>query len=325
MSRIRNTLDSVTKAVSSTDLLSKFSRLKPGSATVDSARAGKTLSKNETSASNNTATASLPETAMKGGEDEKTTEENEAEKQYQQATEKPFVSPKKSTSTTVSAASLSVPSPSSNVALQKMPLFHPAALSTNMDETYKTLAQHINSYFGTSAQAEEGPHLPVQQHRGQEDPGSEPVISAVCQTKPACPILSPVAETKSIDASTTSGPPPAKQQNLIPPVGTTTSDIPVVESAAQVVPASAASPKKGFTQYLSYPRPSVQAFVGSYIAPLVPKFRGDAKSTATEKSTASAVEEPTSEKAGEKTESKEEKIKQQLLTQREKVSYSVWF
>uniref|UniRef100_A0A3Q3VVS8 PNPLA domain-containing protein n=1 Tax=Mola mola TaxID=94237 RepID=A0A3Q3VVS8_MOLML len=84
-------------------------------------------------------------------------------------------------------------------------------------------------------------------------------------------------------------------------------------------PAPAPSPKKGFTHYLSYPRPSVQAFVGSYIAPLVPKFRGDTKSIAAEKDKPVAVEEPTVENAGEKTESEEEKVKQHLLTQREKI------
>lgn len=327
MSRIRTTLQNVTKAVSSTDLISKFSRLKPGSATVDSTHAGKALSKNKTLASNNTATAPPTETAMKEEEEEgeKTPEENESEEQCQQVTEKPFVSTKKSPSSLVSAANLSAPSPSSNVAIQTMQLFHPAALSTNMDETYKTLAQHINTYFGTSTQVEEGPHLPVQQHRGQDDPVSEPVLSTVRQTNPVVPILSPVAEAKSIEASTTSGPPPSIPENVSPPVGTPASDIPTIESAAQVIPAPATSPKKGFTQYLSYPRPSVQAFVGNYIAPLVPKFRGDTKSIAAEKDTASAVEEPTLEKAGEKTESEEEKVKQQLLTQREKVSCSVWF
>ncbi|XP_040886425.1 calcium-independent phospholipase A2-gamma isoform X2 [Toxotes jaculatrix] len=183
MSRIRTTLDSVTKAVGSADLISKISRLKPGSVAVNSTHAEKVLVKAETLSSNSTATPSTPEPTMK--------EEEEEEK-------------------------------------------------------------------------------------------------------------------------------------LSPPVETPFSDTPATENEAQSIPVPTTSAKKGFTHYLSYPRPSVQAFVGSYIAPLVPKFRGDSKSVAAEKDKASAVavEEPTVDKAGEKTDSEEEKaekVRQQLQTQREKI------
>ncbi|XP_044041657.1 calcium-independent phospholipase A2-gamma [Siniperca chuatsi] len=330
MSRIRTTLDSVTKAVGSTDLIAKFSRLKPGNATVDSTHVAEVLVKAETlTSNNNTATASPPEATMKEGEEEgeQNTAEGESDKQWQQVTEKPFVATKKSTSSLASAANVSAPSSSSTVAKQTIQLFHPAALSTNMDETYKTLAQHINSYFGTSAQEEEGDNRPLQQHRKGYDPVSEPIINTVPPTTgDHIPILSPVADAKSIEAPTTSPPPPSPSpsENLSPSVGTPSSDIPATESAAKSIPAPSTSPKKGFTHYLSYPRPSVQAFVGSYIAPLVPKFRGDSKSIAAEKEKSSAVtaEEPTVDKAGEKMDSEKEKadkVKQQLLTQREKI------
>ncbi|XP_041819554.1 calcium-independent phospholipase A2-gamma isoform X2 [Chelmon rostratus] len=322
MSRLRTTLDSVTKAVGSTDLISKFSRFKPGSATVDSTHAEKALAKAETLASTSSATASPPETTMKEEEEDgdRNTAEEELDKQCQQVAEKPFVATKKSASSLASSANVSAPSSSSTVAKQTMQLFHPAALSANMDETYKTLAQHINSYFGTTTQVEDGNDRPPQQHRGGGDPVSEPILSAVPQTaENHIPILSPVAEAKSIDAPTTS--PPAPSEKLNPPVGTPSSDIPATESAARSIPAPATSPKKGFTHYLSYPRPSVQAFVGSYIAPLVPKFRGDSKSVAAEKDKSPAVtlEESPVDKAVEKTESEEERVKQQLLTQREKI------
>uniref|UniRef100_A0A3B4TV06 Calcium-independent phospholipase A2-gamma-like n=1 Tax=Seriola dumerili TaxID=41447 RepID=A0A3B4TV06_SERDU len=286
MSRIRTTLDSVTKAVGSTDLISKFSRLKPGSSAVDSTHVEKALVKAETVTSNNTATPSPPETTMKEDEEgERNTAEEESEKQLHKVTEKPFVVTKKSTSSLASAASVPGPSSSSTVAKQTMQLFHPAALSTNMDETYKTLAQHINNYFGTNTQVEDGENRPLQQHRGGDDPACEP---------------------------------------LSPPVGTPSSDTPATENAAQSIPVPTTSTKKGFTHYLSYPRPSVQAFVGSYIAPLVPKFRGDSKNIPPEKEKASAIagEEPTADKAGEKTDSEEEKVdkvKQQQLTQRQKI------
>lgn len=325
MSRIRTTLDSVTKAVGSTDLISKFSRFKPSIATVDGAHAEKALAKAESLTSNSTAAASPPETAMKEKEAEEEGERNTAaEEEGQQVAEKPFVVTKKATSSLASAASASAMSSTSTVAKQTMQLFHPTALSTNMDETYKTLAEHINSYFGTSAQVEEGENKKAQQqqHRGGDDPVSEPIPSTVPQTTlDHIPVLSPVAEAKSTEAPTTS---PSEKPS--PPVGTAPSDIPATDKAPQSIPAPATSTKKGFTHYLSYPRPSVQAFVGSYIAPLVPKFRSDSKSIVAEKDSKSSavdVEEPAVDKAGEKTESEEEKAKRQLLTQREKVRNSV--
>uniref|UniRef100_A0A8C6TXR4 Patatin-like phospholipase domain containing 8 n=1 Tax=Neogobius melanostomus TaxID=47308 RepID=A0A8C6TXR4_9GOBI len=65
----------------------------------------------------------------------------------------------------------------------------------------------------------------------------------------------------------------------------------------------------------------VQAFVGSYISPLVPNFRGDSKVAAAEKEK-SAVEVLPELKLGEKRESEEEKAekaKQLLISQREKI------
>lgn len=328
MSRIRTTLDSVTKAVGSTDLISKFSRLKPGSAAVDSTHVEKVLVKAETLTSNGTATSPPPETTMK---EEEEGEKNTAEEKEDMQQEKPFVATKKSTSGLASAANVSAPISSSTVAKQTMQLFHPAGLSTNMDETYKSLAQHINSYFGTSTHGEEGDNRP-QQQRGADDPVSEAILStAPRKTGDHIPILSPVAESKSIEAPTTSPSPPPPSpppsEKLTPLEEMPSSDTPATENAAPSVPVPTTSPKKGFTHYLSYPRPSVQAFVGNYIAPLVPKFRSDSKSIAPEKekSSAAAVEEPTVEKAGEKTDSevdkadKAEKAKQQLLAQREKI------
>ncbi|XP_073336553.1 calcium-independent phospholipase A2-gamma [Pagrus major] len=328
MSRIRSTLDSVTKAVGSTDLIAKFSRLKPGSAAADGTHAEKALAKAETLPSSNAAAASPPESTMKEEEEEegeKNAAEKESDKQCQQVTEKPFVATKKATSSLASAATASVQSTSSTVAKQTRQLFHPAGLSTtNMDDTYKTLAQHINIYFGTSTQVEEGGNMPAQKDRGEDDPASEPTLSSDPPTTgDHIPILSPVAAAKSVEAPTTSPPSssPSPSENLTPPVVTPSSDTHATEGPAQPVPAPASSPKKGFTHYLSYPRPSVQAFVGSYIAPLVPKFRSDSKSVTAEKdkTSAVAVEEPTVEKTEEKTESEEEKAKQQLLTQREKI------
>lgn len=312
MSRIRTTLDSVTKAVGSTDLISKFSRLKPGSATVESAHAEKVVVKADTLTSNNVTTDSPNETTMKEEEEEGEKKAEELEKQRHKVSEKPFVASKKPTSSLGSAVSASVPSSSTTVAKQTLQLFHPAGLSTNMDETYKTLAQHINSYFGTSTQGEDLDNRSPQ-HKGEHDPASEHVIHPTPQTTGKhIPIIAPVAEAKSIETPSTSPLPPPSLENLSQPL-----DTPAKESAAQPIPVPTTSPKKGFTHYLSYPRPSVQAFVGSYIAPLVPKFRGDSKVITAEKSP--TTEESAVEKTQEKAATEEEKAKQHLLTQREKI------
>ncbi|KAM4712114.1 calcium-independent phospholipase A2-gamma isoform 1-T2 [Anableps anableps] len=309
MSRLRSTIDSVTKAVGGTDLISRFSRFKPGGAGADGAHAEKMPLKAETLSSNDTASGRMQE--KQGG---KNGAVEEADKQREQVTEKPFVAPKKSSSTLTPAANAPALSSSSTVAKQTMQLFHPAALSTNMDETYKTLSNHIISYFGPNAPGEDGENRQQQQHVSEPVPQVTTVRSAK-----HIPILSPVSETKSSEAPTTSlpskKPSPAEE---IPPSATQAG-----ESTAQSVPEPITSPKKGFTHYLSYPRPSVQAFVGSYIAPLVPKFRGDPKKVAVDKSSADGLAECTVDKAVEKTDGEEEKAEkarqQQLLSQREKI------
>lgn len=95
----------------------------------------------------------------------------------------------------------------------------------------------------------------------------------------------------------------------------------VSNDADPVAPVSPVSSKKGLGHYLSYSAPTVQAFVGNYIAPLVPKFR-------TSESKSAVVAEKKFEDAPAKqveatitTEQKvaEEKAKK-LLLQREKVS-----
>ncbi|KAM4615211.1 calcium-independent phospholipase A2-gamma isoform 1-T4 [Polymixia lowei] len=331
MSRIRTTLDSVTKAVGSTDLISKISRLKPGRSTGGGAHADKVLVKAESSASSNSATATPAadsETTVKPPEQEQNNlVEEESGKQEQQVTEKPFVATKDTKPSLASAASASAASSSSAVAKQTLQLFHPAALSANMDETYSTLAQHVNSYFGlgTHTQEEDGSGRTAgQQQRPRRKDGAPVSEQGPQSAGEHVPVLSPVAEAKCKEEAAASPLPPPPPDKVGPPTGIPSQESPK-QSAPPSAPAPAASPKKGFTRYLSYPRPSVQAFVGSYIAPLVPKFRGDSKAVAAEKDEPSppAVEEADVAKAREKMESKqekaEEKAKKLLLTQREKI------
>lgn len=305
MSRLRSTIDSVTRAVGSTDLISKFSRFKPANTTVDGTHAGKVLIKAETLTSSDTASKS-PKATKEGKADGKKGDAEEAGKH--------FVASKKSSSSD-SSASVSAPSSSSAVAKQTKQLFQPAALSTNMDETYKSLSHHINSYFGTNGQGEDG----EKQLKNKDDLLPEPHTDTL-RSVDHIPVLCPVSETKSTE-------PP---ESLVPSSssGKPKPESPCsAESTTQSIPEPTASQRKGFTHYLSYPRPSVQAFVGSYIAPLVPKFRGDSKRVTAdkEKSSAIAMDDPTQNGVTERRESEEEKTekaKQQLQTQREKVADS---
>ncbi|XP_040030445.2 calcium-independent phospholipase A2-gamma [Gasterosteus aculeatus] len=317
MSRIRTTLDSVTKAVGGTDLISKFSRLKPGSP------AEKVPVKAE--ASNGEAAASQPETPAKEGEKEEGCDRIAAEEDPgRRCRLSPSVAAKKSTS---------VPPLAENATVAKQPVqpFHPAALSNAMDDTYKTLAEHINSYFGTGTQEEEGDDGPPQQrqHTKVGDPVSGPTLVAAARTtRDHAVVSSSVAGAKSIEAPAAPLPPPSSTptEELGSPARTTSSETP----AAPPVPVPAAASKKGFTRYLSYPRPSVQAFVGSYITPLVPKFRGDSRSIAAErdKPPAAAMEEPAAEKKKKKKKADSDgkaadEVKRQLLIQREKITARV--
>ncbi|XP_056137548.1 calcium-independent phospholipase A2-gamma-like isoform X2 [Lampris incognitus] len=103
------------------------------------------------------------------------------------------------------------------------------------------------------------------------------------------------------------------------------SDLTKVSDKRAIEPVATAAPsslKKGLGHYLSYSAPTVQAFVGSYIAPLVPKFR-----TVEDKSAAAAEEKKKPEDAAvkqvEATVSKEHKATEEkakkLLLQREKI------
>ncbi|XP_077400304.1 calcium-independent phospholipase A2-gamma [Vanacampus margaritifer] len=267
MSRIRSTLDSVTKAVGSTDLISKFSRLKPGTPAVDGAHAEKILLKAEKVASKNPDVSRPPEATIGDADGEECAAEDDKK------VEKPFVAAKSSNS----GSETSVPVSSLKHTAQ---LFHP----TNMDETYKTLAQHINGYFGMSARGEEGESMQQQQSADH------------------IPVLSP---------------------DLSHPEATPPSDSPATESTTPSAPVLSSSPKKGFTHYLSYPRPSVQAFVGNYIAPLVPKFRAEAKSVEKDKLPTTSVVEASVEKVESEDPKADDAKQQQLLAQREKIKARV--
>ncbi|XP_028815119.1 calcium-independent phospholipase A2-gamma-like [Denticeps clupeoides] len=272
MSRLRNTLQTVSKAVSGTqaDILTRIARLKPAKAGKES-RCGQAAP----AASDDGASASS------GGEGK----------------EEPKPHPPAGEPVNTTQGKPAVGSTKSAVAKQTTPLFHPGSLSASLDETYNYLAGHINAYFGGATKPDER----------KQDPGSDARTSSAegDQNTENRPGLVPVSD--KVTPVTTAGPPPPNQVTPAP--------APTAESPRS-------SPKRGLGHYLTYSAPTVQAFVGSYIAPLVPRFRSDPKTSTAEKDkVAAAPEGPLEEK--EAAESKDQKTTDEkakrLLLQREKI------
>ncbi|XP_059894416.1 calcium-independent phospholipase A2-gamma [Gadus macrocephalus] len=333
MSRIRSTLDSVSRVVGSKDLISKLSRLRLGSSTVDGSNAGEVrVNAEPPSAASSSSAAQTSMTAP--GLDRNMRVEGESQRQPDK--EEPYVATSPMTGSAPSASAgdasaTSSPPSASSVAKQTLQLFHPSTLSANVDETYNTFAKHVNSYFsvgadeqgdGTEGQQKQqqqqqrrrhGDHVrdhPQHHHRTPE--------TAVEHLPLAVPVAGQSKPEEPRAAAPSSGSPSP------PPPGKGT---PLTENASPTPapPPPTTSAKKGFTQYLSYPTPSMQAFVGSYIAPLVPKFRVEAKSIAVEKENGRAPGEAVEKgkkkkKEVEEVEKKEEEsARKLLLTQREKI------
>ena len=146
-------------------------------------------------------------------------------------------------------------------------LFHPSTFSVSLDETYSYLANHVNNYFGSTTTTQEKASSSVQ---GRKSSG-----------------LTPVSYSKGLESAATSSP---------------------------------STQKKGFGHYLSYSAPTVQAFVGNYIRPLVPKFRAvEPKSAEVVQAKVEDVQaKPTVAAVTRELNATEERAKR-LLLQREKV------
>ncbi|KAF3855065.1 hypothetical protein F7725_023120 [Dissostichus mawsoni] len=312
MLRVRNTLDTVSKAVSGrhTELLSKIARLKPNAlkgvtkaeASVESAPKAEQSDVTLTPAPINaapTSTSTTPKPICKSSPASPSIPTSAATFDASAATS---THPHNSDKANVTGTILTVPkekrvirvvpavkasparkqeelklSPGETeinraTSKQSIALFHPSAFSVNLDDTYNYLAHHINTYFGSSTNT---------QDKKRDNVDISSASSQGRQTRDLIPVFDK----------------PAYAATVIPP------------------------PKKGLGHYLSYSAPTVQAFVGSYIAPLVPRFRAaDSKSAAVEvkKSEEAPVKQVEATVSKEK-KSAEEKANK-LLLQRRRVS-----
>ncbi|XP_026166956.1 calcium-independent phospholipase A2-gamma-like [Mastacembelus armatus] len=313
MSRVRNTLDTVSKAVSGThtELLSKIARLK--SKSLKSGESSDTEVKLKAAESGIVTThaptnarppsASTTPNPVNNSSSASPSIPTSAATVNASATTSTY--PHSSTQATVTATIQCVrelkekrlghvvpavkgscakkqdepkPSPSDTEikSVTSTELFHPSTFSVSLDETYNYLAQHINSYFDNSTKT-------------------------------------PDQKVDNVDNSSASSQGP--QTSVLMPVSGK------ADTAAPInPPCNPPTSKKGLGHYLSYSAPTVQAFVGNYIAPLVPKFRaGESKSAVV----AEKNPEDASVKQVEATISKEEKAAEEkakkLLLQREKI------
>uniref|UniRef100_A0A8C9TZL1 Calcium-independent phospholipase A2-gamma-like n=1 Tax=Scleropages formosus TaxID=113540 RepID=A0A8C9TZL1_SCLFO len=164
----------------------------------------------------------------------------------------------------------------------------PGYFGTNMDETYNCLSHHVSTTFGSPVAADD---RKLEQHS---------LVKSISQKSNMChaPALMPVSNKLTSEPLTA---PPGSPASELQPTST--------------------SLKKGLGHYLSYPGHSMQAFVGNYIAPLVPKFCSDSNTVSGEKDALPEVEgfakqeeptEPTEEKAANDN-------AKQLVLQREKI------
>ncbi|XP_062317478.1 calcium-independent phospholipase A2-gamma-like [Osmerus eperlanus] len=307
MSRIRSTLDSVSKAVSGThsDLISKIARLKPNAVKAGTdvenspevapqARVSQVSSTIPEEASDPTGTAVGPSATLASATSPQATPAPTPINVILTSTHTSNVGPASATGTSggefrdkrlrrvtttvkaTEATKVAQAKPPENVSKstivskQTAPLFHPSSLSVNLDETYNYLAHHVNAYFGSSTKDDE--KKADSEHSGAKSyPSNQPSE------------LLPVSEAPG--------------------------------------PSAATSPKKGIGHYLSYSGPTVQAFVGNYIAPLVPKFRTEARSAAVEKEKLLPAKVPAKQEevlVNKEQKASEEKAKR-LLLQREKI------
>lgn len=294
MSRIRSTLDTVTKAMSgtvNTDLLSKITRLKPGAAQGKTVEVKVERAEAEAGAVMTVAAPDPPR-------------ENEVKKDMEPHKEAP-----KSTGN----LSSSTGNASSGVAKQTLQRFQPAAFTTNMDETYSHLAEHVNAYFGSDTRDDKRSQL----DRGDTTPSTSQIQRSTLPkvSKDHTLMAAPVSHRSTPE--TPPGPPAVDNDGSVP-----SPQAPSASAQDEGVSAIPISPRKGISHYLSYPRPTIQAFVGNYITPLVPKFRTDSKVGTVEKGKPSGIEVPTPQeaKSAESKEQKEAEEKaQRLMSQREKV------
>lgn len=310
MSRLKSTLESVSKAVSGTqaEIFSKIARLRSSSRQENRESEARAETKTIKNQSHGSALAATPTVVP---QDQSTTSPQntsthlpeppstpsppvrEQKEQKNKRSVGPISKVGGAATTTSSLTKSGEPASqtgSSTASKQTTPLFHPSSFSVNLDETYNYLAHHINAYFSSSTKTEK------KQKEAKE---------SVDQTSLSIPNQC----HKNDDQTPTHV--PVNDQTPSP-----------ATSAPLPDPGCHSSSKKSIGHYLAYSAPTVQAFVGNYIGPFIPRFRTEPKSALVEAEKTLPPEDSAS-KQNQPAEIKEQKAAEEkarrLLLQREKV------
>lgn len=334
MSRIRSTLDTMSKAVSGThtELKSKIARLKPAAS-----QAGKDVKDSGATAVTKTDQGTISPTPAPAP----TPTPSQVHSVSTAATTK--LSSTTQTPLTVGEASINISVPSQDN-VQSTPMVTATATTTTtttttfpseLDLKEKKLGNVVNAAKSTgSVKKQEGSDCPVDGKEGTK-------TTTVSKPTTAPPeLFHPSTLSVSLDetysylsthinnyfGSSTTTTTTDTQKNKVDSPSTSTqqqksSDL-TVSGNKGLESTTAATQKKGLGHYLSYSAPTVQAFVGSYIRPLVPKFRAakPKRVEVVQKETVEDVLQATQATAvvAREASASEEKAKR-LLLQREKV------
>ncbi|NWI97908.1 PLPL8 phospholipase, partial [Pitta sordida] len=202
MSRIKNTLESVSKAVSGThsELVSRIARLKSHSGTLGKA--------NKSSGDANNISANLEN--GKQVTDAKTQEDCDGGP----ATKKSTCASENLEPVLVSSSTTCQDTPEVSSST-KNHLFHISYFSTNFGETYNFVADHINSYFSNSVMEQEKKRNALLQDSKSEEKNkldsSETCVMSKEKTVHSAAALAPEAETLGAEKTSTALPTSTKK------------------------------------------------------------------------------------------------------------------
>ncbi|XP_071408506.1 calcium-independent phospholipase A2-gamma [Pithys albifrons albifrons] len=196
MSRIKNTIESVSKAVSGThsELVSRIARLKSHSGTSGKA--------NKSTADANNINANLENDKVAGARAQEDCNRGPAAKKSTCASEN-----LESVLVSSSGTCQDTPEVSGST---KNHLFHISYFSTNFGETYNFVADHINSYFKNSVMEQEKKRSGLLQDSKSEErnklDSSENTVMSEEKTADSAATLAPEAETLSAEKTNTALP-----------------------------------------------------------------------------------------------------------------------
>ncbi|KAK7891441.1 hypothetical protein WMY93_023404 [Mugilogobius chulae] len=292
MSKVKNTLGTVSKAVSGshTELLSKIARLKPKAAKINKNAAAIVESTTKVEQSKTLQVDSQKEASFTTGKGTVKPVINSSATTVSASTSEQKTTPAQPTSSTQIANSTTIQDP------KEVPRLKRAVTTTAKPSSAKKLEEPSPSTSDT-------------QNKTPTDSQSTPLFHPSTFSVSLDETYNYLAHhiNSYFGSKTKNEDKKAEQNNKISVVDKT-------DVANNATPS-----KKSIGQYLSYSAPTVQAFVGSYIAPLVPRFRTSEHKTPVEEKTPDVTAAKQVDAAVSKEDKAAEEKAKRLLLQREKI------